>query len=985
MRGLFIFFIIVFLSFGQKDLYSQSYPFREYTVMDGLPQSQSSGVFQDSRGYLWIATRNGVSRFDGTEFTNYFRKDGLNTNFVNQIFEDWDGYIYALSSHGLSRFDGQKFIYYPPSGDPNSNMFSYGTLTSEPGVIILVNNDAEEKINKLISFKDGIYSDYSGLFPALDTVNIKTILFDSRSNDLVLLDNYGNVLSWKNNLMTLISVKKMDELNIANGRIFISADTQLYEYSDGKIFPFDLKKNADKTEVIIYNFLKSKNSFSLIKNNSEFRITIPFGTSTGYLVDMEGYVWIATEKNLYRLISTAFKSFTSADGLANNIWAVSQDRNKHLWFGSLYGDLQEYDGKEFRLRNDYKTLFKENLNFYKGSRIMSDGDIYFSTNQGVLIWDGKYFSRLKGIPDMTQVCYVYEDPVDKSVLFGSNRGLYHLKDGKMKEYPEFIDNNLGVIEGAVRDHDGKYWLSGHNGLVFFDGLKFFPYRDSIAPQTFTYTIDKDSRGGLWVTSEEGLFFKAGNSDRFIHGLPESINRSANSLMMMDSSSLLIGRTTDICIIDLDKFYGNKQDYFRLYNRSDGFSGGDCLDNGIIRESDGKYLILNSNGVDILDRSKLKINIFPPKVYITQIEYKTDSLTWETLNEPGLFYNKNSDLRLSRKQNTVQISFTGISTTNPEKVNYQYRLSGYEELWSAKGPGRKAIYENLPPGYYIFQLKAFNADGIESTMPCSISFRVKPAFWQTLAYKIMVFVLIIIFSVFTTWYIMKVLQKRKKEKEKLHSELMQLQLASVIKQFDPHFTFNVLSSVGSLIMKGEKEAAYDYLLKFSSLLRTVLSDSSVITKPLAEELDFVRRYCEVQKLRFRDRFNWRVNVDENVNLQYEIPKLTIQTFVENAIKHGMENRKEGGSVIVNVKKNDSGLEINIRDNGIGRAEAKLFNSEGMGIGIKIITGLFEQTNSTNINAAKVKMIDLVDCKNDPDGTEVRIFIPDGYQFGYNGVK
>lgn len=985
MRGLFIFFIIVSLSFGQKDLYSQSYPFREYTVMDGLPQSQSSGVFQDSRGYLWITTRNGVSRFDGTEFSNYFRKDGLNTNFVNQILEDGDGYIYALSSHGLSRFDGRKFIYYPPPGDPYNYTFSYGALTIEPGVILLVNNDAEDKINKLVAFKNGIYSDYSGLFPALDTVNIKNLLFDSRNNDLVLLDIYGNVLSWKNNQLNLISGKKMDELNNENGRIFISADTQLYEYSDGKTFPFDLKKNADKTEVIIYNFLKSENSFSLIKDNSEFRITISFGTSTGHIVDMEGNIWIATEKNLYRLISTAFTSFTGTDGLVNTIWAISQDTNKHLWFGSLYGDLQEYDGKEFRLRNEYKTLFKENLNFYKGSRIMSNGDIYFSTNQGVLIWNGKSFSRLKGIPDDTQICYIYEDNVDKSVLFGTSKGLFHLKDGKMKDYPEFIDNSLGVVEGAVRENDGKYWLSGHKGLVFFDGLNFFHYRDSVMPQAYTYTIDKDSRGGLWVTSEEGLFFKAGNSDRFIHGLPESINKSANSLIMMDSSSLLIGRTTDICIIDLDKFYGKKQDYFRLYDRSDGFSGGDCLDNGIIRESDGKYLILNSNGVDILDRSKLKINIFPPKVYITQIEYKTDSLTWETLNEPGLFYNKNSELRLIRKQNTVQISFTGISTTNPEKVNYQYRLSGYEELWSAKGPGRKTIYENLPPGYYIFQVKAFNADGVESTVPCSISFRVKPAFWQTLAYKLMVFVLIVIFSVFTTWLIMKAHQKRKKEKEKLHSELMQLQLASVIKQFDPHFTFNVLSSVGSLIMKGEREAAYDYLLKFSTLLRTVLSDGSVITKPLENELDFVRRYCEVQKLRFGDRFNWRVNVDENVNLQYEIPKLTIQTFVENAIKHGMENRKEGGSIIVNVKKNDLGLEINIRDNGIGRAAAEMLNAGGIGIGSKIITGLFEQTNSTNRNMAKVEVVDLVDNENNPAGTEVRIFIPEGYQFSFNGVK
>ncbi len=982
MRGLFILLILGCLLFGEKVLYSQSYPFREYTVMDGLPQSQSSGIFQDSRGYLWISTRNGVSRFDGIEFRNYFKNDGLPSNYINQIFEDYNGYIYALSSRGLSKFDGLKFTYFPPPGDSYSFSFSSGTPTGIADNFLLINFDPVDSISGLVNFKDGVYSDYSGSFTALDTLDIENYFFKTNNNELLLLDKKGRALSWKNNRLTQISEKKFNSISVEQDQIVFTSDDKAFEYANGSLKLLNQKKSGI-SEIRIISRSEMNNYLDLIIDRSEFLIKLPFGNATNHIIDHEGNIWIATEKNLYRLISTAFSKIGIADGLANSIWALSQDKNGHLWFGSLYGDLQEYDGKEFRLRNEYKTFFnRKTIGFYKGSSKMSNGDIFFSTNQGVLVWNGKSFSIIKGIPHDAQVCYIYEDIADKSVLFGTSRGLYYLKGGSMKIFPEFTDDYLGVIEGAVREDSGKCWLSGHKGLVLFDGAHFQQIRDSVIPQTYTYTIDKDSRGGLWVTSEEGLYFKYKDSKSFIHAIPESINKPANSLIVMDSSSVLVGRTTDICIIDLKKFYSKNPDYYKIYDKSDGFSGNDCLDNGIIKNRDGKYMILTSEGVDILDPRKLKTNRFRPETYITGVDYKTDSLTWEPINEPQLFYSKNGEINLNRKQNTVRISFIGISTTNPEKVNYQYRLSGYEEVWSSLGHGRKAVYENLPPGRYTFQVKSFNADGIGIKEPRAVNIIIKPAFWQTLMYKILIVVLTIIISVLITWVIMKYRHKIKREQEKLHSELSHLQIGSVIKQFDPHFTFNVLSSVGSLIMKGKKEEAYDYLLKLSALLRTVLNDGSLIIKPLEEELAFVKSYCEVQKLRFGDRFNWNITVNENVNMLQEIPKLTIQTFVENSIKHGLESRREGGRVDINLSNISSGLEITVIDNGIGRVAARQQNTGGTGNGIKIITGLFDQMNRNNKNKTTIELVDLYGVGSHPSGTEVKIFIPGDYLFGFN---
>jgi sensor histidine kinase YesM len=228
--------------------------------------------------------------------------------------------------------------------------------------------------------------------------------------------------------------------------------------------------------------------------------------------------------------------------------------------------------------------------------------------------------------------------------------------------------------------------------------------------------------------------------------------------------------------------------------------------------------------------------------------------------------------------------------------------------------------------------------------------------------------------------MKSRNRKRQEQERMQMELSRLHLGSAIRQFDPHFTFNVLSSVGALIMTGEKELAYDHLIKLSCLLRSVLKDGSDIVKPLDEELDFVRKYLEIQKSRMGSRIEWNIEIDEKVDLGREVPKLIIQIFVENAIKHGLEAREEGGRLNVNLYYNTEGLEITIKDNGIGREAAAKLNSAGTGNGVKIITAIFHQMNKTNRKQARLVISDLMN-NNEISGTEVKIIIPESYSFTF----
>jgi LytS/YehU family sensor histidine kinase len=203
--------------------------------------------------------------------------------------------------------------------------------------------------------------------------------------------------------------------------------------------------------------------------------------------------------------------------------------------------------------------------------------------------------------------------------------------------------------------------------------------------------------------------------------------------------------------------------------------------------------------------------------------------------------------------------------------------------------------------------------------------------------------------------------------------------SILRQFDPHFTFNVISSVGSVIMKGSREAAYDYIVALSGLLRSSIADGSIMIRTLSAEIDFVKRYCELQKLRFRERFTYSVDISEGTDMQRQLPKMTIQTFVENSVKHGIENRKEGGTVGVRVGSLNGALLIVVSDNGVGRNVAAASGIKGFGQGIRTIERIFEFMNRFNREKAGFEIHDLSDPSGNAAGTEIRIIIPESYRF------
>lgn len=622
-------------------LQAQTYPFREYTSDDGLPQTQSTSVMQDSRGYLWIPTRNGLARFDGSTFISYLRKDGLPSNMINNVIEDKKGTIWAVTLNGLARFNGKKFISYPV---PDSLRIKQIVLAC-PGfdtATFFLSAAIDVGKRMILYFENGNYSNYEQQHPALLDKRLKPAVTNPADTTLYLLNDNNEAFAYSRRVLRKIRDEPVGDITISNNVPY---------------FHEPLENMNVGTESLRWEG----------------------GSLAFYYKDREGTVWAGTETSIFRLISEAFVEYDRDNGLPDETWAVAADPEGGLWTGSVTGELRYFDGETFTEINEHKKLFDHPVSFFRGSTTLSNGEVWLSTKEGVIIWDGKRFTR-PAIDTVTfQVCIIYEDPADHSVMLGTDNGLYHIKDKKITNYKEMSWPGHGIVESVARDHDGNYWLAGHYGVVFFDGKTFVPFLSGPAPVESVWGILCDYMGNIWSAGSEGLYICNPDEPVFNRALPGEVNLPANVIRDMGDHRLIVGRMMDICIIDLDKYYSGQNDFYTIIDRSRGFAGNDCQDNGIVRDSDDAWWILTADRLIRFDPDKYSTNSCPPVTHITRAEIPGDTTAWMTALDTSLFYDTGSQLRIKGRRNNVRISYTGISTRNPENVTYQYRMVGLNDL------------------------------------------------------------------------------------------------------------------------------------------------------------------------------------------------------------------------------------------------------------------------------------------------------------------
>lgn len=354
---------------------------------------------------------------------------------------------------------------------------------------------------------------------------------------------------------------------------------------------------------------------------------------------------------------------------------------------------------------------------------------------------------------------------------------------------------------------------------------------------------------------------------------------------------------------------------------------------------------------------------PPQVFITGIRI---------MGEDSSIL---SHYDLPHTQNFIEINYLGFSKSS-SLIQYRYKMQGINDDWVYTS--RNLVqYTTLPPGNYVFQVEAVNKDGVWSNEKASLRFNISPPIWEELWFRALLLSLVVLISGGIWFWSYQRFKRKNRIKEAYNRKLAEVELQALRAQMNPHFLFNTLSSIQHFITLSKSEEAINYLSKFAKLMRIILENSQKPEISLKDELSALEIYLDLESLRFKDKFDYQIIVDNELDQTYDqIPPLLIQPYVENAIMHGIMHLKSKGKITVSIDKEGDFMKLSIHDNGVGREKAKHFEDQKMhkSRGMSITKDRLEIINSSRKSSLNANITDLKNSAGEAIGTLVEIYIP-----------
>ena len=992
--------------------FAQQAGYRLYTVSDGLVQSEVTALHQDTRGFLWIGTKNGISRFDGHSFQTIRDTAGISEGWVKYIQSLNDSTVWFMTTRGCLVYSYGFRTSVLRSFPYNDRVEGYwsadgkGYFVTAKAMLFKVDRNGLKQVKNSCFDQVGGMVRNDGWFNPSYSKRDGNFYFRTRDDKLACLrknkililkakpffnlftgiDGRIYFVTPETNFIQLMfrdlnqSWENFHESNHENTKVWCISDTTVAQVED-----FGLNPDVMGDRFLILNkdtlFFSSSVTpmLRLFANGKITDYRLPFSEVNAALLDREKNLWLGTPLGLVRLYSLGFTHFDESDGLYKNSQVVVEDKNQCIIVGGYDKGIQKIENG--RIANIPMPAFSASgaeWCIYPGSIKEKNGNVDISiTPYCMITWDGKKLQTIPGLPVAASFCF-QEDTLARTLICGINTGLLKRKAGE-KGY-ELVNVSPGkkenMVVALVMDTHRRLLLGGFKGLSFLDGTRLthlptkeFPYTQG------ANTMARDHRGNIWIGNSDGLWMFDMKKFRKIPN--PWFNDIVVSMCLIDSSKLFIGGLHGIGFLDLNTFYRKDTAVIRFFNADNGFTGNECQQNAVCLDSRGILWVATTDNLQRIDPQNLPALNAGPQVYFEKI-----SMLDETMKMVPLVVSSVSKgrLDLGPRDHNIRFDFTAPVFRGATFVRYRYMLDGQDKDWSQPTAERNAVYTNLAPGKYIFKVIACNDAGCWSANPASFEIVIRPAFWQTWWF---ILLMLIVLSGFFFGMGYLVMSRRKRTiQEKLESEkrIAELQLISIRNQIDPHFTFNAMNSIASVILKEEKEKAYSFFVKLSNLIRQVLTSGDNVTRTLAEEIVFVQTYLEIEKLRFRDSFHFTINIIQPVNLEQEVPKMVIQTYAENALKHGLLNKNDDtGELTVTIREETDRLYITVEDNGVGREEARRMKQNSTGKGMMILNFYYDFFDRYNEQKIFHEVTDLYHENNQPAGTRVTVIIPSGFKY------
>lgn len=900
--------------------FSQSTQTIFYTTQDGLPSNSIYKSILDNNGFLWIATDNGISKFDGKNFKTYTTIHGLPDNEITDIFIDSSNRIWVTPFRRTAAFyNPVKDRFENEDTDPELKKVELGNTNRgsvlQYGGMAFCNN-----LRDFFIYKNGKVRVYK------ERMNVKKSgppekIIEFRPEKYLII-SYDSIRVFVNNrFIKSFPLNSTFFYSEYFGRsLYIAVGNKIKKYrvdSEGNIslvlektFPF-----------VIRIFCKAGKNLAVGTFN---RTTYPVDTATlelkepllyniavrNVLEDKNGSTWISSiDRGLIKIQQKRISSFTITDKTLND--EITQHftsiaiSNKKIFVGNNYGEVLIYDGI-YDIKK--RSLFAEkNMDAVIRKIVDMKDRVYVACQTGSFILDKtslQIVNKFEGTDNASSKSAVMLN--DSVIVLGTHSIVqqYNLKTNQPVKQAAKRVTALGTNRAKtiyIGSNDGLYRWDQDSLFYFGKIYKALSYRVS--------TIFGTGDDLLWVGlgSDSLLVLKDDVLIRSI-ALGDVIPGSVcKSLYSNRPGVIWLGTNKGLNKIE----YRISNDQLSFYNTAFGIGDGLIGEqvNDININNDTVYTATNT-GISFMP-SNLSLPVTDITTFITRVSFN------------GVDQLVTKDYTLGYDQNDISISFSGADLTGYYPL-FEYRVN--EEPWQKTD--KNNINLRLPSGSYNIQIRGMKRDGTPSSKTESISIFIKTPFWKNSLFWTIAAVSFFIISFFILESRNR--QKRKAEVEKVITEkkLTELEMQALKAQINPHFVFNCLNSIKGFIFDRDYKQADKYLDKFSDLMRSTIDNSDASIISLQSEMSYLDNYLQLEKLRFEDKFDYTITVAADIDKdRVFVPAMLLQPYVENAIRHGMrflENKK--GQININVKKENNFIVCEIDDNGIGREKAAELKSK-----------------------------------------------------------
>jgi two-component system, sensor histidine kinase ChiS len=777
-----------------------SVSFKQIGTEQGLPQSTVNTIFQDKKGFIWIGTYDGLSRFDGYNFVNFKNnpqdETSLSHNIVLSIIEDSRGYIWVgTQQNGLNRLDPttgkfKRFLSTPDDfdslSDPQVNVvhqdsngriwagtntglnlyledkqafayFNHNPLDNQSlpnGAVVSVINDGnnnlwvatnehlahfdiEQQVFKVFDQKDAPQQ-INTLY--LDTDN--SLWIGTRSQGLFHLrpdrNSFTRYHTTPENQGSISSNHIRAILRVANGDLWVGTE-------EGGL---NIRRKGAK-------------EFTAYTRNSADKHSLTINDIWSLYQDQSGLVWVGTaggginttyafENNLSRLTHSPL----NLDGLSHEfVWAIKEDKQANIWFATLSG-LDRYSPQ-----NDQFEHFREFID--DSGRKIGNRVVALTFDQEGKVWFGNQQGQLAIFNPETRIAQtVQRDGFPRGHISYSRIRMVNMDragmlwvssdDGLLKINPkrfEIIQDYQLAANGKIGSSVVRTMLQDDNGIIWFGtwdkGLQRYDPEfdstlqlsndpknpDSISNNTVRH-LYQDGKGNLWVATFNGLNFLSAEEIRnktyrfksYLEkdGLP---NSAIYGIAAGEDGNIWLSTNNGI------SEFNPSAETFRNFTIEDGLTTNEFNGNAVTRAQNGDIYFGSVNGVSIVKPSARQNTRFQPSIQITSISAADKSNSQNKLLAKGVAY-KNQTIALEHDQSNIVFEFAALDYRHPQRNQFQYRLIPYTQDWNQLSNTNRAVFTNLDPNQYIFELRATNSDGQLVEQSIQVPFVIHPPIWQT---------------------------------------------------------------------------------------------------------------------------------------------------------------------------------------------------------------------------------------------------------------